>query len=343
MLGTEPRLTVEAGRHTLTAGARYVTEDVDFDVNRVELANDNRSEVRKWDQDTNALALYASDTMAFMDGRLTLTPGLRYENVRMDFDDALSGDSRENNTDELLPGLTTGFQASDGLFLFANSQRSLVPVQIAQVTREGDVANETAWNYEVGARLRPMQGLVNSLTLFRIDYEDQIQFNRTTSRFENLGETRHQGVELDNRWQFTDNLELGLGYSFLDTEQRSGANKGNDLPNAPEHQVSADAVYNVQQWQASLNWEYVATSFSDAANTEAETANASAGKLPDYHLVKARLGRDIPLGAQRQLNLSLAVNNLLDEDYYFRGVDVSPVGRVPQPGRSVILEAQLDF
>jgi Fe(3+) dicitrate transport protein len=43
------------------------------------------------------------------------------------------------------------------------------------------------------------------------------------------------------------------------------------------------------------------------------------------------------------LQLALAVNNLLDEEYYFRGVDVSPIGRLPAPGRSFILEANLDF
>ena len=43
------------------------------------------------------------------------------------------------------------------------------------------------------------------------------------------------------------------------------------------------------------------------------------------------------------LEIAVAVNNLLDEEYYFRGVDVSPVGRLPAPGRSFILEGSLDF
>jgi len=48
--------------------------------------------------------------------------------------------------------LTVGLQATDSVFLFANAQRSLVPVQTAQVIRESDVANELAWNYEIDAR-----------------------------------------------------------------------------------------------------------------------------------------------------------------------------------------------
>ncbi|MEP3588911.1 MAG: TonB-dependent siderophore receptor [Marinobacter sp.] len=340
---TEPRLAIKHGQHDITVGARFVSEDVEFDVNRLTLANNERNVARDWHLDTRAMAFYLSDTVSFLGDRLTVTPGIRYEDVAMDFQDNRNNQKEENNAEEWLPGLTVGLQASNDLFVFANSQRSLVPVQIAQTTREGEVANETAWNHELGARLQVTPDLLSSATLFRIDYEDQIQFNRANSRYENLGETRHQGIELSNRLYLNNAWELGLGYTFLDTEQLTGDNEGNELPNAPRHKVSADAVYNYQAWDARVNWVYVSSSYSDADNTEQETDNGSAGKLRHYHLVNARVGRDFAMGSGNVLNLGLAVNNLLDEDYYFRGVDVSPVGRVPQPGRSFVLEAQLDF
>ncbi|WP_323750979.1 TonB-dependent siderophore receptor [Marinobacter sp.] len=340
---TEPRLAIKHGSHDITLGARFVSEDVEFDVNRLELATGDETAIRAWHLDTRAMAFYVSDTVSFLDDRLTVTPGLRYEDVAMDFRDNLTNAKEENDVDEWLPGLTIGYQASDDLYVFANGQRSLVPVQIAQTTLEGTVGNETAWNYELGAWLQVTPDLESSATLFRIDYEDQIQYDSSTSRYENLGETRHQGIELANRWFLNNEWELGLGYTFVDTEQLTGDNEGNELANAPRHKVSADAVYNYQAWDARLNWVYVGSSYSDAANTEEETEDGSAGELPDYHLVNFRVGRDFALGGDNLLNLGLAVNNLLDEDYYFRGVDVSPVGRVPQPGRSFVLEAQLDF
>lgn len=340
--GTEPRLTVRQGNHTVMAGARFVKEQVSFDVNRLELATGNYGEVRNWNFDTEAVALYLSDSIALFNDKLTVTPGIRYEDVSTDFEDRINDTEEENDTDKFLPGLTVGLQATDSVFLFANAQRSLVPVQTAQVTREGDVANELAWNYEVGARAALTNDISVSGTLFRIDYEDQIQFNRTTSKFENLGETRHEGIELSADWQATPELALGLGYTYLDTEQQSGENKGNELPNAPEHHFSAYADYRVGPWQASLTGLHVSESFSDAANTEDETANGSAGELPAYTLVNTRLSRDFNVGGNN-LELALAVNNLLDEEYYFRGVDVSPVGRLPAPGRSFILEGSLDF
>ncbi|QTP54118.1 TonB-dependent siderophore receptor [Billgrantia sulfidoxydans] len=341
--GTEPRLTVREGIHTVTLGARYVNEDVDFDVNRRNLSDDSYTEVRRWDLETDAVALYASDTLSLMDGRLEITPGVRYEDVRMDFRDEVNDTASTNDTDEILPGLTVGFAATDELFLFANAQKSLVPVQIAQATLEGDVANETAWNYELGARVDVTPRLTTSATLFRIDYEDQIQFNKAGDRFVNLGETRHQGIELGTDWQATDRLSLGLGYTYLATEQLTGDNAGNDLPNAPRHHVSANARYEMEQWLASVSVNRVSESYSDALNTRDETVNGDAGELPAYTLVNARIGRDFRLDADTTLNLGLAATNLLDDDAYFRGTDVSPVGRVPMPGRAYMLEARLEF
>lgn len=341
--GTEPRLTLREGLHTVTLGARYVSEEVDFDVNREEFSTGSYGEVRRWDLETDAVALYASDTLSLMDGRLEITPGVRYEDVRMDFYDAINDTPSTNDTDEILPGLTVGYAATDEVFVFANAQKSLVPVQIAQATREGDVANETAWNYELGARVDVTPTLTTSATLFRIDYEDQIQFDKANDRFVNLGETRHEGIELETDWQTTDRLSLGLGYTYLATEQRTGDNAGNDLPNAPKHHISANARYEMNQWLASVSVNRVSDSFSDAANTQQETDNGDAGELPAYTLVNARIGRDISLSDDTLLNVGLSATNLLDDDAYFRGTDVSPVGRVPMPGRAYMLEARLEF
>ena len=341
--GTEPRLTLRQGNHKITLGARYVHEKVEFDVNRLEFAGNNYSNVRDWHFETDAWAAYASDTLSLLDGRLEVTPGIRYENVKTDYRDGISGAADDNSVSEWLPGLTVGYQATDNLFVYTNAQRSLVPVQTAQVTKPGDVGNELAWNYELGARLQATAGLSTGATAFLIDHEDLIQYDKPSNTYLNLGSARSQGIELDADWQASEQLQLGLSYTYLDTEQRSGANAGNELPNAPRHHWGAQAVYQHNQWQSSLTGTYVSSSYSDAANTRAETANGSAGRLPSYTLINARIARDFNLGSDKALQLAFSANNLLDEDYYFRGVDVSPVGRLPGPGRSFILSAQLDF
>ncbi|WP_136681115.1 TonB-dependent siderophore receptor [Neptunomonas sp. XY-337] len=343
VFGTEPRLSWQTGEHQITVGARYISETVDFDVNREALASSTYANVRDWHFETDAYALYASDTISLLDERLHITPGLRYENVSTDYIDNKSGNKENNDVDEWLPGLTVGYQADDRLFVFANAQRSLVPVQTAQVTKSGEVANETAWNYEVGARFDTSDTLSTQVTLFRIDHTDLIQYDKPSNTYLNLGDALSQGIEITTDWQANEQLQLELGYSYLDTEQKSGAHRGNELPNAPRHRISAQANYDAGPWQANLTALHVSDSFSDAANTQQETANGSAGELASYTLLNARLARTLALANNKELQLSLAVNNLLDEEYYFRGVDVSPVGRVPAQGRAFIVEAKLDF
>lgn len=341
--GMEPRMTRRIGNHTVMVGARYVGERVDFDVYSTSLATGVRSPVRAWDFETQAIAGYVSDTISLAGGRLEITPGVRYEHVRMEFDDAIGGAADTNVADEFLPGLAIGFQATERLFAFVNAQRSLVPVQTAQITREGDVANETAWNYETGARYRLTDELSTTLTLFRIDYRDQILFDAASARFVNLGETLHQGVEVETRWTPVEAVDLSMSYAFLDSEQRSGANAGNEVPNAPQHTIGASGRYTWRAWSATASGTWVDERFSDAANTPVETANGGAGPLPAYLLVNLRLAWTAFAGDWGRTEIGLGATNLLDEEAYFRGADVSPIGRVPIPGRTYVLDAQLDF
>lgn len=346
--GSEPRYTwqFETGDVTqkLTVGGRYVREEVDFIVDRRVLATGALIRRRDWRFETNAFAGYVSDTLGFMGDKLQITPGLRYEFVETDFIDRLNGTEDSNLSHEPLPGLTVGYKASDSVYLFANVNRSLRVPQVAQVTRSATVESELAWNYEIGARVSPTPSLDLSGTLFRIDFSDQIEFDRPTLTFQNLGETRHQGVELEAAWRpaFVPGLSLSGNYAFLDTAQESGPFEGNEVPFASTRQLSLTAGYQVDTWKFAVTGYYQSEAFSDAANTRTETADGSAGMIPSYWLWNAQVTKNVDVYG-RDLELALAVNNIFDEDYYFRGVDVSPVGRVPQPARSVMLSANLSF
>ncbi|WP_229333218.1 TonB-dependent receptor family protein [Halomonas sp. KAO] len=337
---SEPRLALRRGDHTLMLGARYLEERVDFDVNRREQASGTTHEVRRWDFDTQAVAAYVSDTWRLGDSGWTLTPGLRYEQVEMDYADALGGDEDDNRAEEWLPGLTVGYEASDAWYLFANSQRSLTPVQLAQVTNPGDVANETAWNHELGARYTAGDWQASS-TGFVIDYQDQV-VKQPDNSLKNLGRTRYRGVETRVGWAPAGGpLSLEGAWTWLDTEQRDGEYAGREVPNAPTHLLNLHAAWTQGDWTWNLNGRYVAESFSDAANTREETANGSAGVLPDYWQVDTSLAYRLPVAADA--SLTLGVHNLTDDDAYFRGVDVSPVGRVPLAGRAYSLGLDMTF
>lgn len=346
--GTEPRYThlfhTGNASHKLVVGARYVREEVDFAVDRTNLATGSTTAARDWYFKTDAYAAYISDTVSLMNDRLEITPGLRYESVETDFSDRINNTASGNRTTELLPGLAVGFQASDSVFLFANANKSLRVPQVAQVTRGAPVSNELAWNYELGMRYEPTSDISLSAALFRIDFSDQIEFDRSSLQFQNLGETRHQGVELTAAWQpyTVPGLSLKANYTLTDTEQLSGQFTGNEVPYASDHQFNVAAEYELDSWAFGLNGHYRSAAFSDAANTQVETADGSAGPLPSAWVWNLQASKELGI-SNRNVRLTAAINNLFDEDYYTRGVDVSPIGRVAQPGRSFVVAVQADF
>lgn len=344
--GTEARQTWRfrtAGvTHTLTLGGRLVREEVDFIVDNRSLATGVTTRPRDWRFETDALAAYVSDRLSFYNGRLELTPGARFERVDTDFRNNQNASANSNRSQEVLPGMTLGYYLTRSAYVFANANRSLRPPQVAQVTLfGGDVASEVAWNYEAGGRFKVLPSLELTGTAFMIDFRDQIEFDRSTLRFRNLGETRHQGVELGAVWKPAGmpGTTFKTNYTQVNAEQRTGANAGKDVPFASRHGLNLSADYRTGPYGFNVNGFYQSDAFSDAANTAAESPNGGAGKIPEYWVWNAALTYDTKVGG-RPTTFGLAANNLFDEDYFFRGVDVSPIGRVPAPRRAFILSVR---
>ncbi|MET1255522.1 TonB-dependent receptor family protein [Aliikangiella maris] len=347
--GSEPRLSFlidnETVTHQFTLGARYVTEDIDYAVTQNIFTDDTVNTLRDWYFKTNAYALYTSYTLSLADDRLSITPGVRYENVAMDYRDGITAIARENDISEILPGLTLGFEYSEQWFIFANTQKSLRPPQVTQITREGDVESELANNFEAGFRYTPQDGLTFTANFYQIDFDDQIQFDRPSLSFKNLGETRHKGYELEATWEPSslDGLFLHAGYTYLDAVQLSGDNQGKTLPFASDKQWIFEARYAYQNTDFAISATHFSEAFSDAANTLEEDELGSKGLLPDYWLLNGMIQHRFYQHNQQSLAVSLIINNLLDEEYYFRGVDVSPWGRQPAPSRSFSIQLDYQF
>ena len=348
--GTEPRLsaTIDGDNvgQTWLLGARYVSEDIDYKVNRESVASGVTTAFRDWKFDDDARAFYISNAISLFDRRLTITPGVRYENARMNYSDGITGFERENKSEEWLPGLTVGYQANDAWYVYANAQKSLRPPQVTQIVKEGAVGAELAWNYETGVRYTPWDGMRVDFNLYRIDFDDQIVYNATTDRFDNLGSTRHQGFETDIFWtpQAMRDLDLHAGYAYLDAKQRNGVYKDNEVPYSSRNQFMVDARYRfAEHWTYNLDGLYISKAYTDAANTREENASASVGELPAYWVWNTAIEREFPLADKSVLTASAGISNLFNREYYFRGIDTSPWGRQPAPERSLTLGVNYRF
>ena len=348
--GSEPRISATIDGDTVgqiwLLGARYVSEDISYKVNRQSLATGVTAPFRDWKFDDSARAFYISNAISLLDHRLTITPGARYENARMNYSDGITGFERENKSEEWLPGLTVGYQANDAWYVYANAQKSLRPPQVTQIVKEGAVGAELAWNYETGVRYTPWEGMRVDFNLYRIDFDDQIVYNATTDRFDNLGSTRHQGFETDIFWtpQAMRDLDLHAGYAYLDAKQRNGTYKDNEVPYSSRNQFMVDARYRfAEHWTYNLDGLYISKAYTDAANTREENASASVGELPSYWVWNTAIEREFPLADKSILTASAGISNLFNREYYFRGIDTSPWGRQPAPERSLTLGVNYRF
>ncbi|GAB3382213.1 hypothetical protein GCM10027514_22080 [Azotobacter armeniacus] len=139
------------------------------------------------------------------------------------------------------------------------------------------------------------------------------------------------------------NLDLHASYAFLDAKIRTGQDEGNEVPFSSQSQFNIDGRYRFgNNWAFTLDGLYVSEAYTDTANSRYEDAGASVGELPSYWIWNTSLERKFKFN-DNELTTSVGVSNLFDREYYFRGMDTSPWGRQPAPGRAVTVAASYRF
>lgn len=133
----------------------------------------------------------------------------------------------------------------------------------------------------------------------------------------NVDEAVTQGVEVSGKWQFAPAWSIRAHYTYTDSEQKSGANKGAPLTNTPEHLVTArltwDATSQASIW---LQGEYRSDrerflqNYDNLSGANQRLLDA-AGDLKAYEVFS--LGGTFR--ATENLSFNAAIYNLLDKDF----------------------------
>ncbi len=144
-----------------------------------------------------------------------------------------------------------------------------------------------------------------SVTAFRRDTRNQINYDNATFTYGNLDRTRAKGVEASIALKPVDALTVTGSYSYVDARDRSAgsANYGHRLARRAANAVSLSADY---VWSFGLSTGATVTmvddSFDNAANTR---------RLDGYALAGVRAS--MPLG--EHLEVYGRIDNLFDETY----------------------------
>ncbi len=242
------------------------------------------------DYDYSQLAVFGEATYA-LTPQLSLTGGLRYYNFNEDrvqiFDGIFAAPGRSAGSVDasgFAPRLIADYKLKEGVNLNAQVSKGFrlggindplnlplcTPADLATFGGQDNWKDEKAWNYEVGAKSRVLQGKGTlNASLFYMDIHDlqaTVTAGSCSSRvIFNVPKSRSSGVEIEFAATPSNNFDFAVSASILDSVLKStltstdpagvttiiaGIKDGNRLPAVPKFQLAAAATY---QWPVMQN------------------------------------------------------------------------------------------
>ncbi|HRE39905.1 MAG TPA: TonB-dependent receptor [Ignavibacteria bacterium] len=220
--------------------------------------------------------------------KLKLIAALRYD--RMDYDfinylppSAFTGaPSTVNNFNHLTPkvGLTYSFNDYNGVY--ANYSVGFTPPNITDLytgVKVPFLKPSTYNNYEIGGWFNFISGRgFIELSFYRLDGFNEIVSVRLadgTYEKQNVGETRHIGIEANINYSPIDELYLRAGTTFAHHEyiaySINGVDlAGKDMSQAPSYILNSEITYKpnfIKGLRVSAEWQSLGKYFTDPQNT----------------------------------------------------------------------------
>lgn len=262
---------------------------------------------------------------------LTLTPGLRYENIILQRENFGSNDPnrtgsnlafRENKVDIFIPGIGFNYAFSDNAAVFGGIHKGFSPPG-----SEDDEKPEESINYELGSRFTIGQ-LRGEVVGFYNDYSNLLgsDFAATggTGSLDqfNAGEVAVSGLEVLLNYELLPNhnkfkLPVTFGYTLTHTEFLNSfgssesiwgeVTEGDQLPYIPMHQFNIMLSLEHNKYELNLSGRY---------NGEFRTL-AGSGNIPGDEIVASNFIIDFSAKYHLTSQLTLIGNiiNMLDETY----------------------------
>ncbi len=248
---------------------------------------------------------------------LSMTAGLRYDHISIDLDNLLNpAGSRDSDFSQFSPKAGLAWSITPDLSIFASLGTGFkVPVG-SQIATNADLEPEEAMNYELGVKTALLDRAYLQVALYRTDLDSQLVMvpdpaREGDFRYENAGESRMQGVEVEA------DIELEYGFSligsytynesyYVDFVDYAMDYSDHDLPWQPRHKTTLELRYShASGFGCSLASRWVGDQWLDNENSYEQEA---------FNLVDAKLRY-----VQELFEGSLSIRNLFDTDYVASG------------------------
>ena len=309
-----------------------------------------------WGYDDLTVKTYAFFGEAYYTiDKFTLTGGLRYFNWKQDIEFYQSGlfnggsntDVRPQGKDDgVNPKVTISYDINDDMLIYALASKgyryggingaipeSVCADELAEVELEGGDVRffdpDSLWNYEAGAKGTTAGGALSySASYFLIKWDDMQTSRSFDCGFgfrENVGKATSNGLELELHAAVTENLVLGFGGAYINSEldedvPNLNAEEGDQVPYVPElsFNTSADYSFPLTDSLQGILWgnvQYIGdrhTEFNHDPTTNYR-------KMDAYTVANARIG------VQWDSNeVSFYINNMFDDGGIVRALRRPP-------------------
>lgn len=279
--------------------------------------------------DANAFAAHVLYKLKY--GKLTITPGIRYENIKLERNDYGKNDvnrtgsdlsSRSNETNEFIPGIGANYKLNREFSLFGGIHKGFSPGG----TRPEE-SSEQSVNYELGTRFNH-NGLSGEVVGFYNDYSNLLGSDfaasggvGTLDQF-NAGEVNVAGIEAQAGYDFLKtnsnfSLPLTIAYTFTDATFQNSFDSNVGIWGTVEN---GDEVPYLSRHQFNIGLSFIATKFEAHANARYRgefRTQAGSGSIPANEKVGSNFLVDLSVKYHLNKNLSLTSNliNVLDNEY----------------------------
>ncbi|WP_374405810.1 FepA family TonB-dependent siderophore receptor [Pelagerythrobacter sp.] len=357
-----------AAQHVMTFGVEYRYEYLDdpYAVSNsqgIDLPGIDNPDMRDTESDADTVAAYVEDNVVL--GRLTLTPGVRFDHhstFGSNWSPSFSASYQVTPTVVIKGGIAKAFKApnlyqSNPNYLYytrGNGCPDNFPSLGGGCFIQGDenLEPETSVNKEVGIAFRP-GGWNFSATYFRNDYDQKIiannvpigtaPYNGSPARifqWYNTGKAIVEGLEGNVLIPFARNLVLSTNVTYM--IRNEDRETGRLLSVIPEYTINSTL-----DWEITDDIKFIGTFTRYGKQTP--NAILYSGDEPSdeqllprdpYNLVSANLIFE----ATEALRFSMGVNNLFDERL-FRASSNNGAGanNYNEPGRAFFVQTNMRF
>ena len=289
-----------------------------------------------------------SNSYAFIDaeidlGKFQITPGLRLDYFKFQYNDRLQETYQSKSDTELavLPKLNILFNQNDNLQWFVKSGIGFHSNDSRVViNNEATKSLPKAYGVDFGLIAKPTQNLVVNATLWYLYLQQEFVYVGDAGVVEPSGRTERSGIDLGLRYQISDYLYANTDATFTRARGTEDAENPSYIPLAPDFTLTGALSLNKwKNWSGSLKYRWL----GDRPANEDYTVTAEGYFITDlnvnYHF-------------NNKLSLGVMVENIFDTEWNETQFltesrlqnEVNPVEEIHfTPGTPLFIKAQITY